>query len=126
MANHYTQFSLVIHGKQNQIEDLFHTFTKEEGNEYGYACDVEMQKESLWLYSWEDCDLERIASILAEYQEKYHLTEPIILEWANTCSKLRTDGFSGGAVAVYKGTVKWFNPYDQASRWIAEQKGETL
>ena len=120
MANYYTQFSILIDGTPEQLTWLENTLRAEES-----PCQSSQQNGQLWLYAEENGDLDHLAQILAEYQEKYDLAKPLILEWANTCSKLRTDGFGGGAVAIYKGTLEWFNPYDQASRWIAEQKEKT-
>lgn len=120
MANYYTLFSLEVEGTQEQRAWLYDALTNAED----YACEVEEQGEKLWIYSEENCDLDIVASVLADYQEKYHLDDPIVLEWANTCSKLRTDGFGGGAVAIHKGTLEWFNPSDQAARWIAERRSD--
>lgn len=117
MADYYTQFSLEIEGTQEQRNWLHDALTNGEE----YTCEVQEQEGTLWLYSEEGCDLDTVAAILASYQEKYNLTAPIILEWANTCSKMRTDGFGGGAVAIHKGELEWFNPSDQAARWVAER-----
>lgn len=117
MANYYTQFSLLIKGTPEQRQWLYDTLS----NADEYTCEVLEQGDKLWLYSEEGCNLERVAVILASYQEKYSLPDPIILEWAHTCSKLRVDGFGGGAVAIHKGTLEWFNPSDQAARWVAER-----
>lgn len=118
MANYYTLFSLEVEGTQEQRTWLYAALA----NAKEYACEVVEYEEALWLYSEDECDLDGVASILAEYQERYQLDDPIILAWANTCSKLRIDGFGGGAVAIYKGEIKWFTPFTQASKWIAERR----
>jgi hypothetical protein len=59
-------------------------------------------------------DLVRI--FLCKFDEK-----PWSFEWANTCSKLRTDGFGGGAGFVTKDKVEFFT----TNHWI-EDKIEEL
>ena len=62
-------------------------------------------------------DLASLMDTVASWQRKNKIMEPFAVEWANTCSKMRTDGFGGGAVLAYRGCVRW----QSTSDWVFKQ-----
>lgn len=59
-------------------------------------------------------DLWFIAELLCGLTHKFPEIQPVGLMWADTCSKPRIDGFSGGAIVVWKGEAEWHN----AETWL--------
>ena len=127
MAQNYQQFSTTVdYTTEEQRQWLSVELSKE--NEDGYTPNEyqDCKKENdpigyFWVYAEESGDIERLAEIVSDYQQKFNLLGEWILRWACWCSKLRVDEFSGGAVAVYKGKVKWIDPYTIARKWIDKQ-----
>ena len=123
MANNYQQFSTVIphNGITERRDWLLAELAKENGD--GYAPNTYSDdKDAVWVYAEECGDIGALVEIVAAYQKRFHLTEPWVLTWADWCDKLRVDEFSGGAVAVLKGTVKWIHPSQLADAWIKKQQ----
>lgn len=124
MANYYTQFSVLIpYQTEDQRLWLLAKIEALNESEDGSPCSFEDApgEHHVWAYTEETGDPERVAELVAAFQAQFHLDTPWTIEWANTCGKPRLDGFSGGAIAVYRGRIKGFSPGALAKRWIHNQ-----
>ena len=109
MADYYLQFSAQLaYQTDAQADWLRAKFDEAAESDDGAVTSYEQQTEDkqFWLYAEEYGDPYRLKDIIAEWQTTFGITEPFVLTWAETCSKLRLDAFSGGAIAVYKGETK--------------------
>ena len=126
MADYYTQFSSMIPCDTLEQMEWLVAELGEDDEDYGQAVEFETNNSTkerpfdIWIYSDESADLEQLASIICEYQKHFDLKEPWYLEWANTCSKSRLDGFSGGAFVCYQGKEHWMNTADFVGTKIKE------
>jgi len=80
------------------------------------ACDFELidddrnpARNGLYLASDESGDIELVANLLQSAMVKFNINEPVGLEFACTCSKMRADEFGGGAVVIAKDGQYWMN-----------------
>lgn len=126
MANNYTQFSTMLTGLSPDetawlLERLKRQETDEDDEDTDPPCLARVEPEGLWLYAEEFVELEQLSGILSEFQTRFNRLDAIIVEWADTCSKMRVNEFGGGAFAVYQGTVEWFHPSRLANAWIASR-----
>ena len=122
MANNYLQFSVLIPCPTEATKQALVTaFEQEAKSDDGAPCQYEIESDGLWLYAEEYGDVERVADIVAAWQQAQAIEAPWVLTWATTCSKMRLDEFSGGAVAVYKGRAEYFVPEQLAAAWITQQ-----
>lgn len=125
MSNLYTQFSVEIpYHSAAQQQWLLDQFAAAGESEDGSICSYEDQPQDncLWVYAEEYGDIERLANLVADYQQQFSLTKPWILSWAHTCSKMALDSFNGGAVAVFRGTTQFCNPLAIVSGWVTSQE----
>jgi 3-deoxy-D-manno-octulosonic-acid transferase len=123
MADNYTQFSTLIpYQTQAQRDWLVMALDKAADSDEGAICqyEIEERESAIWVYAEEYGDVQRLADLVAEYQEEYVTVPPWILSWSETCSKMRLDEFGGGAVAVKGGQQKWFNPMLEAEQWLQQ------
>ena len=71
----------------------------------------------------EECgDVEQIAEIVQRYLEKFRPRGSLMVSWADTCSVLRVDEFSGGACLITAGLVYWIEAQD----WIFKKRNELI
>ena len=124
MADYYTQFSVVVPTPVGGEEETIKwvegwTFIRDclfqEENldllDAEFNVNVEYLKhEGLWVYSDGEGSVESAVATIQQYLLDFDISEGIVLSWALTCSKLRTDGFEGGAVLITADTEKWVNP----------------
>ena len=125
MANYYLQFSAQLNYQTDAQADwlraqLDAAAESDEGSVASY--EQEIAHKRFWLYAEEYGDPYRLKDIIAEWQTTFGITEPFVLTWAETCSKLRLDAFSGGAIAVYKGETKACSPERVVQAWIHERQ----
>lgn len=77
--------------------------------------------ESLWAYAEECGNLDALAEVLQVLLNHEAIAgnhdKGVLITWANTCSKMRPDEFSGGAMLVTKNAVYW---QPDAYRWANE------
>lgn len=76
-----------------------------------------LENEYLWIYSKEYPNIDSLVSIIQSVMKHYNSKKYISFEYANTCNKLRTDGFGGGAAFINSSEVKFFD----TGNWIREQ-----
>lgn len=140
MADYFTQgvVRTPIHISKDTIEILSQGRDGLDGSEWGFpegfpevdpdrfnifSGEIEEWKEhgedACYIYfeeGWEDSDLQILAWLLRRSGK-----ERCYLEWANTCSKMRADGFGGGAAVIFAdGTIKSFSTYE----WLIAEEGK--
>ena len=113
VADYYTQFSAVIGPFSAKaatwLTDELTRATADEDDTLG--CEWEIQTQgplnnpqvptaTLWVHSFEWGNLNLLDDILTKYLEKFAPNESITIEWGNSCSKPRPDGFGGGAMVI--------------------------
>jgi hypothetical protein len=118
MANNYTLFSEVIKcGSEDEaqwLEDAIKTAIDTDDGESSPCCETLREGTELSIYSEENCDLEVLAQILGEYQDKFKDPKAITVTWAHTCDKPRAGEFGGGAFCVKNGKATWLDAHDWA------------
>ena len=123
MANNYLQFSVMIPcDTEAQKQWLAAEFDEQAESDDGPVCSYEIESDGVWVYAEEYGDPERLAEIVAAYQQQFDRQDGWILTWSQTSSKMRLDEFTGGAVAVYRGTTHFVVPDSIANKWIQQQK----
>ncbi len=93
--------------------DDFGEDTVEEYMNIGYK----LEDECLWIYSEEYPNIDALVSIINSVMKHYKSNKYVSFEYAYTCSKLRLDGFGGGAVFITSSRIK----YHSTHGWIQEQ-----
>jgi hypothetical protein len=123
MAYNYIQLSTQV---ECETEEQATWLAEELG--FRPSCGVEIQKDNktVWLYGDSDqsVDLQRMVEVLCEFQTHFKLKTPVSFSWANTCSKLRLDEFSGGAVVVKDGKSYWVDAQCWAQKKLKELEAE--
>ena len=143
MADYYTQFSasLIIKPKAKEwcndflglpapldIDGLLTKWCKERSIcpdeaewwpnfDYGF---VEGHPEELWIYSEDGGSVDQVCGFVQEYLKKFEPNKHWTMEWSNSCSKPRYDGFGGGAVFVTAKKI-WSVT---SSGWIQEMEAK--
>jgi hypothetical protein len=123
MANNYQQYSFMINSLTSTeitwLETKFDEIDKSNDDPSGEHTDIgstEIERRDdgadLWLYAEEGCDLESLVDLLQDFLKKNRPDSYLGFEWANTCSKMRLDEFSGGAVFITADKTDWVSTYD--------------
>lgn len=84
----------------------------------GLCVDWEIDDEGLWIYGEDAGDVEQAATITQRFLAMWRPKQYVTFTWADTCSKMRPDEFSGGGVLVTARSVR----YCSASIWVARQR----
>jgi hypothetical protein len=79
---------------------------------------------TVWFHDWEGGPLSFITTLVGDILKNYNagLEYAVIVNWASTCSKPRTDSFSGGACLITAEEIYDFNPSAQAIEKLHELK----
>lgn len=143
MADYYQQFAQTIGGitpkeKEWITSYLAHIDTETEKNPDALDAwikerpiyknideELEMWPHFEWLlegkewtlYSEDSANMDVVGFILKEFLKKFRPTDIIGIEWGYTCSKLRSDGFGGGAMVITSSRIKYLSTMD----WIYSQ-----
>ena len=123
MANNYQQHSFMIDKLtptevtwlETKFEDLNKINDDDEGEYVDIgSTDIERRDDGadLWLYAEEGADLDCLVDFLQDFLKENRPDSYIGFEWANTCSKMRLDEFSGGAVFITAEKTDWTCTYD--------------
>ena len=123
MANNYQQHSFMIDKlsptEVSWLETKFDEIDKSNEDPSGeYIClgstEIERRDDGaeLWLYAEEGCDLDSLVDFLQSFLKENRPDSYLGFEWANTCSKMRLDEFSGGAVFITADKADWISTYD--------------
>lgn len=84
----------------------------------GFEWDLPPGSDTVWLYSEEGGDVERLASFVRAFLHRFRPDESFSLTWSETCSKLRRGEFGGGAVFVTANAVQIWS----AHSWVQQQE----
>ncbi|HZU88396.1 MAG TPA: hypothetical protein VE993_03985 [Stellaceae bacterium] len=76
--------------------------------------------EGLYVAGEENPNIEMIADIVQITMQQFHLTMPVIIEWANFCSRPRPGGF----VVITQSHQRWLNTGRWADRQLEGLKRE--
>jgi hypothetical protein len=123
MANNYQQHSFMINSLTSTeiiwLETKFDEIDKSNDDPSGEYTDIgstEIERRDdgadLWLYAEEGADLESLVDLLQDFLKENRPDSYLGFEWANTCSKMRLDEFSGGAVFITADKADWISTYD--------------
>jgi len=123
MANNYQQHSFMIDKltptEVTWLESKFDEINKGNENDEGEYVDIgstEIERRDdgadLWLYAEEGADLDCLVDFLQDFLKENRPDSYLGFEWANTCSKMRLDSFSGGAVFITADKTDWVSTYD--------------
>ena len=123
MANNYQQHSFMIDKLtptevtwlETKFEDLNKINDDDEGEYVDIgSTDIERRDDGadLWLYAEEGADLDCLVDFLQDFLKENRPDSYIGFEWANTCSKMRLDEFSGGSVFITAEKTDWKSTYD--------------
>jgi hypothetical protein len=112
MADHYLQFSTYLcfanevqkDWLTRRIEHLKEVNVEEYG---GLGFEYEFEEGRLWIYANINGVPEAVELLVAPFMRIFHIDGTFTLTWANTCSKPRTDEFSGGAFAITAKKIAW-------------------
>ena len=123
MANNYQQYSFMINSltptEITWLETKFDEIDKSNDDPSGEHTDIgstEIERRDdgadLWLYAEEGADLDSLVDLLQGFLKENRPDSYIGFEWANTCSKMRLDEFSGGSVFITAEKTDWKSTYD--------------
>ena len=62
-------------------------------------------------------DLDEVIDFAQAYLQECDPAGVVTVEWANTCNKMRPDGFGGGAAVVTAASVEYITTHE----WIAQR-----
>jgi hypothetical protein len=112
MADYYTHLSFVVPIQSDEELAWIRKTLSEPPRELLFIAGDEFEdlefrwdlvENSLWIYSDDHVNTEQLIQFLTLYLQqpccKHHA---LGFQWAYTCSKMRTDGFGGGAVRLKK------------------------
>lgn len=134
MANNYLQFSFVIRELTPElsgaIEEGLQLATANEdepdcGGLSGTNWTFSKEGEELWVRAGEYGDPGAIAEVIQDALAKVGSHRAIGFTWAETCSKMHEDEFSGGGVFITKDEIKWFIPGQLILDEVNKRKEET-
>ena len=117
MANNYQQYSFMIEKltptEVTWLETKFDEISELIEADIG-STEIECRDDGadLWLYAEEGCDLDCLVEFLQGFLKENRPDSYIGFEWANTCSKMRLDEFSGGSVFITAEKTDWNCTYD--------------
>jgi hypothetical protein len=125
MADYYTHCSIEIDDEYGSLAQLLNDIRAAldsgepdplldtlqiEADECGFEFEWEAEGGSVWMYIEGSGSVEQIANVIQLWLKRGGGTgDPISIEWANTCSKMRTDGFNGGCVVITRNEQRWFD-----------------
>lgn len=78
----------------------------------------------LYVSGGESPSVETIARILQATMIRFNLPGPTVIEWANTCDKLRAGEFTGGAAVITQASQRWMNTTQWAEQTCAAMERE--
>jgi len=82
-----------------------------------YNMNVEIDGEAFWIYSEEFGSPEAAALFVYNFLVKFNIDGKIFFTWAETCSKMRLEHFSGGGCMVTKKGYDFWIPGDFKARY---------
>ena len=133
MADYFTRFSVMLPlGSADRIapalaiyRTLAEDLDRDEEASIGFeaAASPEVDPAALWLSAEEDGNPEHVITFVRLCGQAFGLTGRWGFRWALTCSRMRLDGWGGGAHVLDLATgetVEWLDCED----WLAERLAE--
>jgi len=127
MANNYLQFSAVLPGLTPEEAAWLETYLEEktekaekDGDEYFPQFEYSSEGAEtvdFWFRAEESGDPSQVAEAVQAFFKHFEKKDTWSLTWAATCSKMRVDEFSGGAVVVTSEEARYLS----AGSWVDEQ-----
>lgn len=120
MADYFTEFSIVMDMSESEkrwidrflvlgnilVEESIYEPIAVRFGESRSGADHEA-----WFHSfgYQQSSVNALSELLRRFLIKFDRDDVVILEWASTCSKPRTDGFGGGAAVISRLGVDFIN-----------------
>ncbi len=123
MADNYSQFSTMILCSDEEAKWIYNKIAEYEGdtkNDCCYVCGYEIDDHGIWLSTNESFNGDALLEVLCEFQNKFNYKQPIVITFADFCSKLRVDEFGGGALVIYHGQSYCMDTHAWADEKIKE------
>lgn len=120
--------ALIGDGRRVSVNDHLKTDALAIAKEMDWS-DVGAQFEAgldgdLYISGGESPNIETIARILQATMIRFNLPGPTVIEWANTCDKLRAGEFTGGAAVITQASQRWMNTTQWAEQTCAAMERE--
>lgn len=119
MADNYTQFSVMLPvpepEKASQFflkwEDETKAAREDEDEYHDRYCGFDhflVPSTGVWVRSSGDTgNVEAAVGFIQSYLKELGIEKAVYMSWANTCSKLRANEFSGGGVVITSDALYW-------------------
>lgn len=126
MANNYTQFSVALPSVDLVKLKAFLRALETDDEDEGLFLSVShtIEGNSLRLYAEENGDVHAAATIIKRFLDRFDIGGGVYMSWAETCSKMRVNEFSGGSVVVTRSGFLWNNAFDIVKE--AAEQGITI
>jgi len=82
--------------------------------------DGSLDAGTLYVFSEDGGGLEAAAQLVQSLLVRFDIAEPVILEWADTCSRPRPDAFGGGAMVITRDRILSMSTRQMAERMLNE------
>lgn len=122
------------HELKKVLGDIATPFGEDNRDYVSFGFDVELASDkksgTAYYISDENGDPEQVAAVLQAFLKQFHPDRRMSFEWADTCSKMRSEGFGGGAVFItatdiqYMSTSEWLRDREQAFDAALEAQGK--
>ena len=89
-----------------------------------YSFNSSQDDDGLLIHHDESIHVTAAANFTQSVMIAFGLSEPVVIEWANTCSSARSGDFGGGAVVVTQISTEMVSAWSWSEHRIAQLKGE--
>lgn len=123
MADYYVLYSAEIEGLTGEETEwvrsrLEEIEAAEIGGNIGCPGEIEIEDGTVWFHSDDSGDPKFVAEFVRDFLKRFRPDDCFALEYALTCSKLRLDGFGGGAAFVTAERIEWTD----TAAWVEERR----
>lgn len=91
-----------------------------ETSQGGTGCVIVPHGPGAVAHSDESADVSALAELISFAMRRHGIAEPVVIEWAETCSKPRPGEFGGGAAVVTASETRWMTTGEWARGVVAE------
>jgi hypothetical protein len=120
MANNYLQFSEAIYELKAEEKDWLEKRLNQMESEEEAPFDYTFTNNSVNFFAEEYGDTYALALLVQEFLAKFRPNKSFSINYAETCSKMRVEEFSGGAVFVTAHGIEYCNPRQWLETKISE------
>lgn len=125
MADYYTQFSFAFPVSAREGVDLLATLVAYERDVDPLGVTYRWEGDSFWIASDESGDVDQLAELLQKFLQTHRPHGALGFCWANTCSKMRTDSWTGGAVFITASDLEFHGVETWLQKKLDVHKEET-